>query len=213
MCAFAIVWAGIECVVYGYSIGDAIAQGRKRIDFPCAQAFRAAGADVAVRGGVLRDECSVLYRRDVRAEIERLRGADDERLALLNADSARRRANWFRENKDTFSFLNGDPLESGYRLLLQRFDIGPAEAPIAERTQTRIAFHSMNFCPTLEACRILRLDTRHVCKRLNESSTDLLVKQVDARLRFSRNYDKLRPHSAYCEEFISLDTGGGGEGM
>jgi hypothetical protein len=68
-------------------------------------------------------------------------------------------------------------------------------------------FHSMNFCPTLEACRILGLDTRHVCRKLNENATNILVKQIDTRLNFSRNYDKLRPYSEYCEEMINISEG------
>jgi len=51
----------------------------------------------------------------------------------------------------------------------------------------------------------LELDTRGVCGYYNEGSTDLLVKQVDSRLNFKRNYDKLRPHSDYCEEMIIID--------
>jgi hypothetical protein len=62
----------------------------------------------------------------------------------------------------------------------------------------------MNFCPTLEACRILELDTRNVCKKLNENSTGLLIRQLDNRLEFSRNYKKLRPYSEYCEEMIRI---------
>jgi hypothetical protein len=91
-------------------------------------------------------------------------------------------------------------------LLLKRLHITPQEAPIIRKTDKEIIFHSKNFCPTLEACKILGIDTRHVCKKINEISTDLLVKQIDNRLTFSRNYNKLRPYSEYCEEMISLST-------
>ena len=39
---------------------------------------------------------------------------------------------------------------------------------------------------------------RHVCKRINEASTNALLQQLDPRLRFSRNYEKLRPYAPYC---------------
>jgi tRNA(adenine34) deaminase len=68
--------------------------------------------------------------------------------------------------------------------------------------EAEIVFHSANFCSTLEACRILELDTRHVCRLYNEKATQELIRQIDPRLRFSRNYEKLRPQSAYCEEMI-----------
>lgn len=141
----------------------------------------------------------------IQKEITRLRNADEAALCALNEDSVQRRTAWFYEHRDSFDFLAGDPLEAGYRLLLARFRIPPEEAPVAERTERKIVFHSQNFCPTLEACRRLGLDTRFVCKRLNELATDALIKLCDPRLTFSRNYERLRPYAPYCEETISLE--------
>jgi len=203
MCASAIVWSKIPDIAFGVSIRDAIRQGRRRIDFGCQDVFRKAEAHINIYAGVLQDECSVLYRDDVRSEIARLRGADDHQLNVLNEDSIHRRMKWFDENKDSFDFISHDLLDSAYRLLLERFRIGPEEAPVVSRTDRQIVFHSMNFCPTLEVCKILNLDTRYVCKRLNEDSTDTLIKQIDGGLKFSRNYEKLRPYTDYCEEMIS----------
>ncbi|MDR3551615.1 MAG: nucleoside deaminase [Clostridia bacterium] len=204
MCACAVVWSGIAEVAWGYSIKEALLQGRKRIAFPCREIFERAGADIQITEGILKSECAVLYREDVRKEIERLRHADDTALSGFNEDSAAKRARWFQENKGSFDFLSGDPVQAGYRLLLERFHITEEQAPVVKKTDREIVFHSMNFCPTLEACGILGLDTRHVCKRINEQSTDALVKQVDRRLSFSRNYDSLRPYSDSCEERICL---------
>ncbi len=204
MCATAIVWSGIFEIAYGYAIKDALMQGRKRMDFSCAEVFGREGVRVKIHAGILKEECSVLYREDVRVEIDRLRNADDRILMELSADSIQRRTKWFHENKAGFTFISGDLLDSAYRLLLKRLQIVREEAPVVQRSGNRIVFHSMNFCPTLEACRILGLDTRDVCKKMNEASTDTLLKQIDNRLRFSRNYEKLRPYSDYCEEMISL---------
>jgi tRNA(Arg) A34 adenosine deaminase TadA len=96
-------------------------------------------------------------------------------------------------------------LDSAYNLLLCRFNIDSSEAQIIDRTNHRIVFHSKNFCPTLEACKILNYDTRYICKYYNENSTNVLIKQIDHRLKFDRNYDKLRPYSDYCEEIIILE--------
>ena len=142
----------------------------------------------------------------VQQEIECLRNADEEALCALNEDSIRRRTAWFEENKSRFAFLSNDLLDSAYRLLLARFGITPEEAPIIRRSDTMIVFHSMNFCPTLEACRILGLDTRFVCKRINEDATNRLIQLIDPRLRFSRNYTHLRPYSPYCEEMICVEN-------
>jgi len=206
MCAFAIIWSGITTVAYGYSIKEAIRQKRKRIDFPCKDVFDKANANIVVYPGIMKEECSVLYREDVRKEIENLRNADDRTLNLLCDDSINRRTKWFQENKRNFNFTDNYPLTSGYRLLLERLHITTEEAPVIRKTDKEIVFHSKNFCPTLEACKILSLDTRRICRKMNEASTNILIKQIDSRLAFSRNYDKLRPYSEYCEEIITLST-------
>lgn len=145
------------------------------------------------------------HNKLVQTEIEHLLGADDAALKRMNEASAHKRAAWFDENRESFSFLSDDPLDSAYRLLLARFGISPEEAPVIRKTEREIVFHSKNFCPTLEACQLLGLDTRHVCKHLNEDSTNRLVRCIDPRLRFSRNYEKLRPYAPYCEEMITIE--------
>lgn len=205
MCAFAIAWSGIRILAYGFSIHDAINQGRRRIPFLCTEAFEKAAVDVTVHKGILQRQCSVLYRADVRQEINNLRNASDEDLRLLNLDSIARRSAWFCEQKSGLHPVQHKLLDAAHNLLVERFHASEDEMPIVVRSEKQITFHSMNFCPTLEACRILRLDTRHVCKLLNEESTDKLVKKIDNRLRFSRNYNHLRPYSSYCEESISID--------
>lgn len=204
MCACAIVWSGITTIAYGCSIKETVLQKRTRIDFPCEEFFDRAKANIKIYSGIMENECSILYRKDVRQEIKNLRNADDMILATLNADSINRRITWFHDNKSNFDFIDNDLLNSGYRLLLERLHISPEDAPVVSKTDTEIVFHSQNFCPTLEACKILGLDTRYVCQRLNETSTDGLIKQIDSRLVFSRNYNKLRPHANCCEEMITL---------
>ena len=206
MCASVVVWSEIATVVYGCSIQETLLQGRKRINIPCTDIFHQSAAKISVIDGILKAECSVLYREDVLNEITRLRNADDNALRELNQDSVSRRTAWFHENRASFGFISSDPLESGYRLLLERFRIIPNEAPIIHKTKDRLIFHSRNFCPTLEACKILGLDTRHICRLINENSTDILLKQIDSRLCFWRNYEKLRPYEAYCEEMIIISN-------
>lgn len=43
MCASAIIWAGITEIAYGYSIDEAVLQGRKRIELSCKDIFSKAG--------------------------------------------------------------------------------------------------------------------------------------------------------------------------
>jgi tRNA(adenine34) deaminase len=205
MCATAIIWSGIAEIGFGYSICEAMKQGKKRIEITCDELFKKANINIKIHEGILNDECSVLYRKDVRVEIKKLRNANDEILEEINADSICRRVKWFRENYEKFDFINDDVLFSGYRLLLARLGITENEAPIIRKTDTKIVFHSSNFCPTLEACKIMELDTRKVCKKINENSTNILLQQISSHLSFSRNYEKLRPYTDYCEEMISID--------
>ncbi len=205
MCSSAIVWSGIAEVAYGYSIEQSIEQGRKRINLLCKEVFDRAGKEVVVHSGILFHNCELLYNKTVRDEVKRLRNINEEGLDILCKDSVNRRLAWFDEKKDLFRFLSEDSLQSAYRLLLCRFGIDQKEAPIVNRNNKKLVFHSMNFCPTLEACKILDLDTRNICKRYNEESTNILIQQIDPKLRFIRNYNKIRPYTDYCEEMIVLE--------
>ena len=205
MCSTAIIWAGIDHLAYGYSMSESIKQGCKRINLPCEELFTRAEKEIKVDKNVLIDQCSILYRQDVRSEIERLRNINNEKLNDYNTDSITRRLDWFNKKRSTFTFINQNLLDSAYNLLLCRLNIDSSKAQIIKRSNHQIVFHSKNFCPTLEACKILNYDTRYICKYYNENATDVLIKQIDQRLRFERNYDKLRPYSDYCEEMIILE--------
>jgi tRNA(adenine34) deaminase len=200
MCATAIVWAQIQTVAFGYAISDAVAQGRRRIELSCEELFQKADAKVAIQRGVLKDECSILYDRAVRAELKGLRSASDDYLRECDMGRAAKRVSWYQAQNQKITAP--DALERAYRTLLLKIDIQEEQAPVVDKNERKIVFHSKNFCPTLEACKILGLDTRRICKLYSEKSTDALVKQVDSRLSFSRNYERIRPYSEYCEELI-----------
>jgi tRNA(Arg) A34 adenosine deaminase TadA len=65
-----------------------------------------------------------------------------------------------------------------------------------------IEWLSTNPCPTLEACNLLKLDTRKVCRAAYEKSTQAFLSQLDPRLRFLRSYDEIRPYAHHCREMI-----------
>jgi tRNA(adenine34) deaminase len=205
MCASAIVWSGISQIAFGYSIDESIEQGRKRIALNCEEIFNYSGKQINITSNVLYEECKLLYMKSVRSEIKRLRNTTEESLRAYNEESKTKRLEWFKQNKSTFEFINQNKLEAAYFLLLHRFGINEKEAPIIERSKKQVVFHSMNFCPTLEACKILDLDTIYICQHYNEESTNCLIKQIDQNLSFKRNYKKIRPYTEYCEELIVLE--------
>lgn len=204
MCALEIVKSGIKSIFYGYSDGKSFPQDSEQTNLGLYEFLKEQNKEIKICSSVLEKECSILYRGDIRKEIKRLCNADDKILSELNVESAEKRTAWFHENLHRFEFISDDLLDSGYHLLLERFGITSDEAPVVQKTENQIVFHSVNFCPTLEACKILGLDTEYVCRRLNENSTDTLLKQLDKRLVFSRNYSKLRPNEEFCEEMISI---------
>lgn len=205
MCAAAIVWAGIKTLAYGYSIKDAMGQGRKRIDLSCREIFERADAKVTIYENVLNDECSILYNEDVRNEIKRLRGIDEKKLVELGDELSRKRIDWFKLNYDKSEKGSEDILAEAYELFIRKLGISPGDAPVVDKSENTLVIHSKNFCPTLEACKILGLDTRFVCRAFSEKPTEILLKLLNHKLRFSRNYEKLRPYADYCEEMIILE--------
>jgi tRNA(adenine34) deaminase len=202
MCAGAIVWSKLKRIAYGYGIADALVQGRERIALSCEEVFAQSPGRIDVQKGLLRAQCAVLYNKDVRKEVGRLRNASEERLREYNEESAGKRVSWYQGEGRLLAMDEPSTLERAYRLILEKLGIEEIDAPVSTHDGRRIVFQSRNFCTTLEACRILQLDTRRICRLYNEEATDRLVKQVDPNLRFTRNYQKLRPSVASCEEII-----------
>jgi tRNA(Arg) A34 adenosine deaminase TadA len=203
MCTGAIVWSQLRHIAYGFGIVDALVQGRSRIEMTCEKIFNKSKVNIQMQKDLLKDRCAVLYDRRVRNEIKKLRSASDQMLIEYNEDTQRKRLEWYSMTKPQLA--EAGPLERAYELILRILDIKETEAPITEKNSRCIVFHSMNNCPTLEACRILQLDTRKVCKLYNEGATQELIRQIDPRLTFTRNYNRLRPHAEFCEEVIALD--------
>lgn len=205
MCATAIVWSGIETVVYGYSILEALQQGRSRIDLSCREIFQRANKDIVVHENVLHDQCSVLYNREVREQVKCLRNADQAALRQMSQSLLQKRLAWVEANRPELPDDVQGILEEAYRTLICKLGLTSQDAPILERGLRHLRFASRNFCPTLEACRILGLDTRWVCKHLTEEATSEFLRQLHPKLRFGRDYYTLRPYGEYCEETISLE--------
>jgi tRNA(adenine34) deaminase len=144
------------------------------------------------------------YRAEIGRWISLLQEADESRLVAIRDVLCIKRLQWVEDNAAILVSLKGDDLERAYKLILYKIGIDEQEAPVAFKNERRIVFHSKNQCPMLTACMALGLDTRKICRRVLEIPTDILVKQVNEELRFSRNYNTIRPYSSYCEEVISF---------
>lgn len=120
-----------------------------------------------------------------------------------------RRVSWIREHLDEMlaKYDGLSPEEQVYRIVFfDHMKINPEHVKMVRVSPRKIKIESHNFCPYLEACRHLDLDTRHVCQNIGEPSIQRMIEIINPNLKFSRNYIKIRPHNEiFCEEYIEYD--------
>lgn len=119
-----------------------------------------------------------------------------------------RRVSWIRENLDEMleKYKDLTPEEQAYRIVFfDHMKINPEHSRMVRVSPRKIKIESYNFCPYLEACRELDLETRFVCREIGEPSMQRMMEIINQNLRFSRNYQNIRPYNgAFCEEYIEL---------
>lgn len=205
MCTGAIIWAGVSEVVYGTSIKSSSRLGRTIVNLGCRKIIAKGPSRTKVIGGVLSDQCSRLYDSSVRELVKMFRDGGPASWSDAGRELTKKRVAWANQNWDRIdATLRGSDVKKAYQLILTKIGIDNAQAPIEEESSHRLVFHSENQCPALDACEILGLDTRKVCKLYSEEATDVLIKSLNPRLKFSRDYSRLRPSSPFCREIIEL---------
>ncbi len=116
-----------------------------------------------------------------------------------------KRIKWFENNKDLLEDIEGNDLRKTFEFILINYiGIDRKEIPIIYQDKHKIVWHSYNWCPVLEACKSLDLDTAKVCKNGWEESIGKMAKMINPKISFSRNYTKIRPNSNYCEEMFEM---------
>ena len=117
---------------------------------------------------MFNEDCFKLDKEKVWKLVKKFKIAkDNDSWKFIEKELIEKRDEWFEKNKNLLD-LKGSDVEKAYQLILIKIGINPCEIPIVEQTKKRIVFHSYNFCPTLEACKILGLDTKKVCKKVFE---------------------------------------------
>ena len=118
-----------------------------------------------------------------------------------------KRVNWLKEHlaEMLVKYKDLNPEEQAYRIVFFEYmKINPEHSQIVRVSPKKIMIKSYNFCPYLEACRLLDFDTRHVCQII-EPSIQKMIELINPNLRFSRNYTNVRPHTEdFCEEYLEL---------
>jgi len=119
-----------------------------------------------------------------------------------------RRVSWIQEHLDEMlaKYDGLSPEEQAYRIVFfDHMKINPEHSKMVRVSPRKIKIESHNFCPYLEACRHLGLDTRYVCHDIGEPSIQKMIEVISPNLKFSRNYVNIRPHNwAFCKEYIEL---------
>lgn len=130
----------------------------------------------------------------------------DQALAYLEKCVVEKRRDWIKKNLGKVKGTRG-PVWNGYRLFYEIY-LGlstPQDGEIVTQSDNKIVTRWWNSCPTLDACQMLDLDTRVICKEAYHKPVDEFLIQIDPKLRFKRNYVCIRPYAPYCEEIIYLE--------
>lgn len=100
----------------------------------------------------------------------------------------------------------GDPIEDARKIFYEIY-LGITfgkNGKVVERTNHRMVVRCWNNCPVLNACNKFNLDTKIVCRKAYHNWVQILLSQINPRLKFYRNYNNIRPYKSFCEEIIEL---------
>ena len=123
----------------------------------------------------------------------------------------KRRVSWFEENKNSvLSKYDGlSDEEKAYRIIFfDHMKINPEHSKMVRINDRKVMIESYNFCPYLEACKEIesdKFDIFYVCREIGEPSIQKICEMINPKLRFSRNYQNIRPiNRHFCEEYIEF---------
>lgn len=116
----------------------------------------------------------------------------------------RTKLNWLKRNKNKLK-CEGRLIDRAIDIFIKGyFEVDNQDIEITRKNERLITTRWRIYCPVLEACEILNLDTRVVCKRAYERPAQEFLCKISPRLRFFRNYEQIRPYAEYCEETIEV---------
>ena len=126
---------------------------------------------------------------------------DDKALEILKKNIVDRRVRWFEENKKKLK-LTGKSLQDAYNIMVERLKILD-DAEIYMSGDKSITFKTVKPCPVHEACKILGIDSKRICKAVCENSATEFLKKIDPKLNFVIEHKKDGPEE-YTVETIEL---------
>ncbi|MEM1508416.1 MAG: hypothetical protein QXY49_02435 [Thermofilaceae archaeon] len=81
----------------------------------------------------------------------------------------------------------------------------PEYVEIIKLNDSELITISRNPCPILRLTQALKMDTRYVCRLVSENVCRYVLKRIDGRLVFERDYNHIRPYSDGCLERIYIE--------
>jgi tRNA(Arg) A34 adenosine deaminase TadA len=140
------------------------------------------------------------FEERVRRTIEQLQHASFQAIA---SDITQKRMAWLdRTLPEKPGYDKFTPREAYELLFFENMQLERSELPVVSESPDEIVWLSRNRCSLLEDCIALGLDTRKVCRPVNEKATQAFLSRLNPQLRFHRSYDEIRPYAAHCKEKI-----------
>jgi len=136
----------------------------------------------------------------VQRTIEQLR---HESFRAIASDITQKRMAWLdRTLPEKPGYGQFTPRQAYELLFFEHMGLARDELPVVSESPDEIVWLSRNRCTLLEACIALGLDTRTVCRPVNEKATQAFLSRINSQLRFHRSYEEIRPYADYCREKI-----------
>ncbi|MEM0361749.1 MAG: hypothetical protein QXK28_04705 [Sulfolobales archaeon] len=71
-------------------------------------------------------------------------------------------------------------------------------------TDSELVTVSRNPCPILRLTTLLNMDTRYTCRLISETVCRYVLRKINPKLVFERDYNYIRPYRDGCMERIYL---------
>lgn len=156
----------------------------------------------------MKNKFNLEEQKAIKEKVKLLKRYVDGKSSLkeLAKKITKRRLKWFKENKNLLQKYKNLPAHhKAHRMLFyEHMGVDLANSKVENITKRKIRITSNTFCPYLEACKLLKLDTKKICKAIGEPTCSEFIKEISPALKFYRDYSKIRPHHTHCVEFIEV---------
>lgn len=140
------------------------------------------------------------YYKEVSKSIGKKKAMD-----ILEKLAVEKRLKWLKENYRAVNRQDKNIINSIDKIFYKKFyKLAYKDRKIVKKDKYMLQTRWYNYCPVLEACKAVGLDTREICRKIYHRPNQVFLSKINPKLRFKRNYRKIRPHADYCEEIIKL---------